>query len=44
MGGGVDFYMTERIALTVDATYVVTMGDIQESDDLALGWGVLFTF
>ena len=43
-GGGVDFDLTDRIALSLDSTYVRTFGGIENSDYVTLGWGLLFRF
>jgi len=43
-GAGVDFDLTDRIALSIDSTYVLPFGQTRNSDYVTLGWGVLFRF
>lgn len=43
-GAGVDVVLTQTLALSIDATYVWTTGDIRDSDYVTLGWGLLAVF
>jgi opacity protein-like surface antigen len=43
-GGGLDVYVTEDWALTVDGSYVMPFGDISDFRYVKLGWGVRFNF
>jgi opacity protein-like surface antigen len=43
-GGGVDVYATENVAVSVDATYVVPFGDIEDFDFLSIGFGIQYRF
>lgn len=44
LGGGVDFYLTERIVLALDAAYVVPTGDLANLDFVSVGWGLQYRF
>ncbi len=44
VGGGIDIYATENIVVTLDATYVVPTGDVDDLDYLSIGWGVQYRF
>ena len=44
-GGGADFYVTDEIAVTVDATYVwVTGTPVKDLSYVSLGFGVMYRF
>lgn len=43
-GGGVDFYVTQRIGLYLDVTYLMTTGDVEGLDHVGLSLGALFRF
>lgn len=43
-GGGVDFYYNDHIALTAEATYVSTVGDVKDLNHVSIGLGVLYRF
>jgi hypothetical protein len=45
LGGGLDVYVTRRIAISVDTTYVLPVSDaLDDMDYVSVGWGVLFRF
>ena len=43
-GGGVDYYATRNIVLSVDVSYVLPTGDIDRSDYVSFGWGLQYRF
>ncbi len=44
-GGGVDVYLTNNVAISVDATYVYPVADdLDGLDYLSIGWGLLYRF
>jgi opacity protein-like surface antigen len=43
-GGGVDFYMTEELVLSVGADYVLPFDDVEAFDYISLNAGLLFRF
>jgi outer membrane protein W len=43
-GGGVDFYFSESIVVSVDATYVLPFRDVADLDYLSIGLGVQYRF
>ena len=43
-GGGLDAYLTEIIAISVEATYVWTVGDVKDVDHVSIGLGILYRF
>ena len=43
-GGGIDFYATENIGVTLDTSYVVPTGDVSDLDYVSVGAGVFFRF
>ena len=43
-GGGVEFYVTENIGLSVDTGYVLPTGDVEDLDYVSVGAGVFFRF
>ena len=44
VGGGADFYLTRRIALTASGTYLIGLGDVGDFDTLQARLGWLFRF
>ncbi len=44
MGGGIDVYLTDHIAVVVDASYVLPTGDLKDLDYISIGWGVQYRF
>jgi hypothetical protein len=43
-GGGIDFYYNDHIALTAEATYVWTVGDVKDLEHVSIGLGMLYRF
>jgi len=43
-GGGIDFYLNEHVGLSVDSSYVVPTGDVEDLDYVSVGAGVFFRF
>jgi hypothetical protein len=43
-GGGVDFYFTESIVVSVESSYVLPFGDVADLDYVSLGFGVQYRF
>jgi len=43
-GGGLDAYVTEQIAISTEATYVWTVGDVKDIDHVSIGLGILYRF
>lgn len=43
-GGGVEFYVNEHIGVSVDSSYVVPTGDVEDLDYVSVGAGVFFRF
>ena len=43
-GGGVDAYLSEHVALSVDLSYLLPRGDTEDLDYLSIGWGLLYRF
>lgn len=44
MGGGVDVFVTDHLALSTDVAYVIPGGDVADTDFLSLGIGLLYLF
>lgn len=44
MGGGIDFYIIERVALVLDISYVLPFGSVDNLDYLSIGWGLQYKF
>jgi opacity protein-like surface antigen len=44
LGGGIDFLLTENVALTADAIYTIGTGDVSDFPYLSIGWGLLYRF
>lgn len=45
VGGGIEVFVTEHIAVAVDATYVLPSSDsLNNADYLSLGWGAVYYF
>ncbi len=43
-GGGVDFYINPHVGVSVDTSYVLPTGDVEDLDYLSVGAGVFFRF
>ncbi len=43
-GGGVDFHLTDQWALSLDATYVMPIGGLEDLRYISFNWGALFKF
>ena len=43
-GGGLDFYLSRQIVLSVDTTYVLPFDAVQDLDYLSVGFGLQFRF
>ena len=43
-GAGVDFYYTDHIALTVEGAYILTVGEVKDTDHVSMGVGILYRF
>jgi len=43
-GGGIDFYVTEHVALQVSSSYVLTTGDVDGLDYVSLVAGIQYKF
>lgn len=43
-GGGVDFYVNRHVGFTLDTSYVVPTGDVEDLDYVSVGAGVFFRF
>ncbi len=43
-GGGLDFYATEQIVLTLGVDYVLPFGDLEDLDYVSIGWGLRYRF
>lgn len=44
VGGGIEFYLTENVGLSVDTSYVLPTGDVKDLDYISAGAGVFFRF
>jgi hypothetical protein len=44
LGGGIDYWLTSALALGLNATYVLTTGDVDGLDYVSLSWGLQYTF
>ena len=44
VGGGLDFYLNERLGLLAEAAYVIPTGDLDGFDYVSVGWGVFYRF
>lgn len=44
LGGGIDFYLTDGIALSADAIYTIGTGDVSDYPYLSIGWGITYRF
>jgi hypothetical protein len=44
LGGGIDFYLTESLALSADAKYTLGGGDVSDYRYLSIGWGLTWRF
>jgi opacity protein-like surface antigen len=43
-GGGLEFYATKHIVLTLDTDYVLPFGDLENLDYVTIGWGLQYRF
>ena len=45
-GGGLDFYLTDSVVLSLDATYLLPAGDLNgaDGDYVSIGWGAQYRF
>lgn len=43
-GGGIDVYLTDHLAVTVDISYVLPTEDVEDLDYLSIGWGLQYKF
>jgi opacity protein-like surface antigen len=43
-GGGLDFYATEHVVLTLGVDYVLPFGDLEDLDYVSIGWGLRYRF
>ena len=44
MGSGIDFYLSDHLAMVVDAAYVLTTGNVDDLDYVSIGWGLQYKF
>ena len=44
LGGGLDFLLTENVALSADAIYTIGTGDVRDFRYLSVGWGFSYRF
>jgi hypothetical protein len=44
LGGGLDIWLNDSLALGLTATYVLTTSDVDGLDYVSLGWGFQYTF
>jgi hypothetical protein len=44
LGGGIDFYLTENVALSADAIYTIGTGEVRDYRYLSIGWGLTYRF
>ncbi len=44
LGGGLDFYATKSIVLSLGVDYVLPFGDVEDFDYVSLGWGLEYRF
>jgi opacity protein-like surface antigen len=43
-GGGLDFYATKQIVLTVGVDYLLPFGELQDFDYVSIAWGLRYRF
>ena len=43
-GGGIDIYATKSIVVSVDASYVLPTGSLEDLDYVSIGWGLQYRF
>jgi hypothetical protein len=43
-GGGIDLYATENVVVSVDADYVLPLGNLDALDYITIGWGIQYRF
>ena len=44
IGGGVDFYINERLGLLFEVAYNIGTGDLDDFNYTGLGWGAFYRF
>ena len=44
LGAGIDFYLTEHLALTSNGIYTLGTGDVNDFHYWSIGWGLLYRF
>ena len=44
LGGGIDFYLTDSVALSGSAIYTIGTGDVNDYRYLSIGWGLTYRF
>jgi opacity protein-like surface antigen len=44
VGGGLDFYLSERFGLLGEVAYVIPTGDLDGFDYVSIGWGAFYRF
>ena len=44
LGGGLDFYATKSIVLSLGVDYVLPFGNVEDFDYVSLGWGLEYRF
>lgn len=44
LGGGIDFYLTQSVALSGSAIYTIGTGDVSDYRYLSVGWGLTYRF
>jgi hypothetical protein len=44
LGGGVDVFVTQQLAVSLDASYVIPTGTVQQLDAVSIGWGLRYHF
>jgi len=43
-GGGVDFYATDQVVLTLGLDYLMPFGEVEDFDYVSIGWGLRYRF
>lgn len=44
MGAGLEIYLTQNLALTADAKYMLPTNELDDLDYISVGWGLLWRF
>jgi opacity protein-like surface antigen len=44
VGGGLDYYLSDRVGLTAEAAYVIPTHELHGFDYVSVGWGVFYRF